>query len=128
MSPRPTPPERVPVEDALARWKDIPRSLAADALTGTPLAGYPGLSVIHAGDALAAALEAIAAERYRLVWDLALANAAADRTDEIARQAIAERDRAHATLREIAERELPAVPSWHEREMARLARERLENP
>lgn len=73
--------------------------------------------------ALAAALEDTAAERDRALSDLALERAAGNRLDEIATQALAERDRAHATLREIVE-SMANFPC-RERE---LARERLENP
>lgn len=110
--PRPTPPERVPVE--VVRWRaardDEPWEESA--------------TLRRLGDALAAALKATAAERDD--WRDTAAEAIRKR-DEILRRQVAlaaERDRAHATLREIAGR----ATSQAAYSIAEVARERLENP
>lgn len=135
-APRPDAPRPEPVAtaDLILDWR-------ADA------ASMPREIVMEWGDRLAKALEDTAAERDRAVSDLALERAAANRLDEIATQALAERDRlvsgmaealeqrdamrhqrdrAHATLREIVTTTIGAKNSAVV--LVNKARERLENP
>jgi hypothetical protein len=116
---RATPPERVPVE--VVRWRRA--ALSTD-----------GGAVYEAGDALAAALGATAAERDWLAEDLRKALACGKDLLRQVGDLRAERDRALATLRELEEAANRAVRDLsHDAVIgapfvARIARERLENP
>jgi hypothetical protein len=130
--PRPTPPERCETcgeVHAPGDWRNRPTPLerAPECLDEHEIAEvYANPWIVHAYAAdqiantlanLAAALEATAAERDRL-------KAALKRRIRMVHETRAELDRAHATLREIADDPYPGRGAHH----VRLARERLENP